>query len=179
MSSNGSKLQTQAAEIRRAFDESFATPYPYDQVAVEPMLAIEVGAQHFAVRAREISAVTVAKSAVIAIPSSVPELMGITGIRGLVVPVFSLAALLGVESDDRQSRWLLLCGDKQAPLALGFSLLERQVAVPVSDIYPQDAGTAARFAHGTARDGDRLLPIISISRIVAHIKTRGTSSAIK
>jgi len=71
------------------------------------------------------------------VPSALTSLLGVTGVRGAVVPVFSLAALTGVVGVQRGGRegdvvveWLLLCrcGEDVVGLAcddvVGFKRLE-------------------------------------------------------
>ncbi len=48
MSATASKLDGKVAEMRRLFDESFALALPEQITAPEPMLAITVEGEHFA-----------------------------------------------------------------------------------------------------------------------------------
>jgi chemotaxis signal transduction protein len=49
-----------------------------------------------------------ANRTVVPIPSGRPELLGLCGVRGQLVPVYSLSALLGYGTE-RPGRWLALC----------------------------------------------------------------------
>ncbi len=136
MSSAASKLEklqleSRAAELRRAFDETFAAPPQTHDAALEQMLAITIQGERYAIRVSGISGLAVPKGKVLPVPSSVPELLGLTGIRGTVVPVFSLA-------------WLLGFGQSAAALAEDTGLGEPRWLVfsRTSALPPQNAQTA-------------------------------------
>ena len=90
-----STTASKVAEIRNAFDHSYAIP-PASQVGeqIENLLAVRVAGDPYALRVGEISSLTNSRKTV-ALPSPVSELLGVAGIRGGFVPVYSLAALLG------------------------------------------------------------------------------------
>lgn len=176
MNSTGFRLQTKVAEMRRAFDESFAAPQRDDEQSVEHMLAVEVAGDRFAVRVADISGLTIAKGTILRVPSRAPELLGITGIRGVVVPVFSLAALLGISPAAGHPRWLVLCGGRQAPIALAIERVEGHLDIPVRQIFACEAERAHRYVNETARDGSVLRGVIDISQLVEHIKAQGATA---
>jgi len=98
MSTAGSELLGKVAEMRRQFDESFARPRPHHLPAGESMLAIVVRGEPFAVRLAETAGLAALEGKILPVPSEAKELLGLIGHRGTVVPVFSLAALLGYSS---------------------------------------------------------------------------------
>jgi chemotaxis signal transduction protein len=179
MNSSGSKLQTKVAEMRRVFDESFAALQPDDRREIEHMLAIEIAGERFAVRVNDISGLKMAKSKILGVPSSVPELLGITGVRGIVVPVFSLAALLGIGVNDNQSRWLVLCGERQSPIALALERVEGHIEVLAGEIYAGETDQTRRHIKETVRDGAVLRGVIDIAQLVENIKARGATGPAK
>jgi purine-binding chemotaxis protein CheW len=178
MNTASSKLESKIEEMRRLFDESFAVA-PHEHVAeLEPMLAITVDAGRYAIPLREISGLAVLTEKIVPVPSRVPELLGLTGVRGIVVPVFDLAGLLGLKSRREQVHWLAFCGERQSPIALAFETMERMFEVPNTEI------VAHQEAHGrhipaTLRDRATLRGLISISALVERIKTRGASERRK
>ncbi|MGA2992403.1 MAG: chemotaxis protein CheW, partial [Candidatus Korobacteraceae bacterium] len=112
----------------------------------------------------------VSRGTILPVPSRVPELLGITGVRGTVVPVFSLAALLGFSSNATEPRWLMFCGAKQAPVAFAFDELEGHFEVPGTDVYVREAERG--YVNETARDGSRLRAVIGIARLVHQVTQR-------
>ncbi len=174
MSMAASKLE----EMRRLFDESFALAPPERVVEPEPMLAIGLESEHFAVPLRQISGLAMNSEKIVPVPSRTPELLGLTGIRGVVVPVFSLAKLLGFDSE-RQARWLVVCGERQSPIALAFESMERLFEASNNEIFVREEAASHRFVNATVCEGTTLRGLINISALVEHIKTRGASERRK
>lgn len=164
--------------MRRLFDESFAI-VPHEQVAeLQPMLAITLDAGRYAIPIREISGLAALTEKIVPVPSRVPELLGLTGVRGIVVPVFDLAKLLGLKSQREQVRWLVFCGERQSPIALAFETMERMFELPSTEkIVPQDGH--GRYISASLREGVTLRGLISISALLERIKTRGASERRK
>jgi chemotaxis signal transduction protein len=175
----GSKLQSKVSEMRRLFDTSFAAPAQEHVKKIEQMLAITVEGERFAVRVLEISGVAMNKGKIVPVPSSVPEFLGLMGVRGTVVPVFSLAALLGFHSEAGQTRWLVFCGGKQASMALAFDEMEHQFEIPASEIFSREGDRTRRYVDATARDGAGLRGVISIVPLVEHMMARGRLTPTK
>lgn len=175
MSATVSKLEGKVAEMRRLFDESFALALPEQVAAPEPMLAITVEGERFALRLREILGVAASKEKIVPVPSRVPELLGLTGIRGVVVPVFSLSRLLGFDSGHDQALWLVFCGEGQSPIALAFEGMERQFEVASTEIFAREDAPRHRYVSGTVCEGTTLLGVINIPLLVEYIKARGAS----
>ena len=113
---------SRAQALRAEFDQAFAMPAKGVSEATEKLLAIRVGGDLYALRLSELAAVA-KRGVVVPVPSTKPALLGIAGIEGRAVPVFSLALLLGYSAPDAQARWLALC-DARDPVALAFSVLE-------------------------------------------------------
>lgn len=172
-----SRLEDKVAEMRRLFDESFAAAPPEHVTELEAMLAITVEGESFAIRVSEISGLAVRKEEIVPVPSRVPELLGLTGVRGTVVPVFSLARLLGFSSESTQAHWLVFCGDRQSPIALAFESMEKLFQVPATGIFSREEILGRRYVTATVREGATSRGLISISAFVEQIKTRDASES--
>jgi chemotaxis signal transduction protein len=109
---------------------------------MENLIAIRVSGDAYAIRVSEISGLANDRK-IVALPSAVPELLGVAGIRGGLVPVYSLAALLGYSTEADQGRWLALSGGEE-PVGLAFSAFEGYVRVPQAQIYTADQKDAVR-----------------------------------
>jgi chemotaxis signal transduction protein len=155
--------------MRRLFDESFARALPEQIKAPEPMLAILLGGERFALRVHEIAGLTMSREKIVQVPSRHPELLGLTGIRGVVVPVFSLARLLGFESEPGAAPWLVFCGERQSPIALAFEGMEGQFEVASTEVYVRDEAPGHRYVSATVSEGT----------VSEGARPRGTSRARK
>ncbi len=113
------------------------------------------------------------------VPSRVPELLGLTGIRGVVVPVFSLARLLGFNSERGQAHWLVFCGDRQSPIALAFETMERLFEVASTEIFAREEAPGHRYVCATVCESATLRGVISIPALVVYIKARGAGKVRK
>jgi chemotaxis signal transduction protein len=160
-----------AAEMRMAFDQTYAVA-PASQ-AVEPiedLLAIRLGGHPYALRTTEVSAF-VRSPKVVALPSLILELEGVAGIRGGIVPVYSLSALLGCGREEQQ-RWCVLCGSEE-PVAFAFSDFEGYIRAGRSQIYAasQDDLTG-ELVQQVIRTPEIIRPIVSLPAVAEMIKKR-------
>jgi chemotaxis signal transduction protein len=109
---------------------------------------------------------------IVALPSATRELIGIAGIRGALIPVYSIAALLGYSADGVPGRWLALCGTEET-FGLAFSQFEGCVMVPSSQVYAverkDEAQAAAKRVVHTA---GAVRAVISMSVIREAIQKR-------
>jgi chemotaxis signal transduction protein len=165
------------SELREAFDHAFAAPPSADRVASENILGIRAGGGAYALLLSEISAVDRCGT-ILRIPSKARGLCGVVGIEGRVVPVFSLALLLGYPSDENVE-WLVLC-DAKAPVALAFSKLDGYFQVPAASV-PSTSATLGSGRHlgGTVRLGDTAATLIHVQTLIAEIKGAAPSAPLE
>jgi purine-binding chemotaxis protein CheW len=175
MNTGLSKLEGKVAEMRRLFDASFAQALPEQETAPEAMLAITLEGERFALRVHEIAGLAMSSEKIVPVPSRVPELLGLTGIRGVVVPVFSLARLLGFDSERGRALWLAYCGERQSPIVLAFEGMEGQFEVASTDIFARQESPGSRYVTATVLEGTTLRGVISVPSLVEYIKGRGAS----
>jgi purine-binding chemotaxis protein CheW len=124
-------LVARAAELRRGFDASFAAAATTGVASGEALLAIGVGERPHAVRLADIAELVVDRP-VTPLAGPVPELLGIIGLRGALLPAFDLLALLGV-SDRAPRRWLVVTA--AAPrIALAFTRMDGHARVAAGAI---------------------------------------------
>lgn len=157
MSGTQVQLAGRVEALREAFDRSFAQPPVLETVRTEDWLAIRVAGNPYALRVAEIAGLF-ADRVVVPVPSAVPELLGVSGLRGAVVPVYDLAVLLGCPAQVAP-RWLVLARARE-PVALAFDAMEAQLTVAPQDVI-FETGDAGAHAHvrGTLRaeGGPRLI----------------------
>lgn len=114
--------------LRESFDRAFAEPLAPPGGATVDLLAVRVRGEPYVLCASEVEAVQVDRM-ITPVPSRNAELLGIIGMRGLIVAVYDLAALLGVEGVEggEARRWLALA--KGSALAFAFDVFEGQLRV--------------------------------------------------
>jgi purine-binding chemotaxis protein CheW len=160
------------AEIRDAFDRSFAAAPA--AAAAEPvsLLAVRAGEHPFAVRLSE-TAGLITDRRVTPVPTAMPELVGIAGVRGVAIPVYDLAMMLGFPAMGA-ARWLLLA--RGAAIAFALDSFDGQLRVDAKAIASNDAAAGAYVREVvSAADGSR--PIVDIAAVVAAIRERTTGFA--
>jgi purine-binding chemotaxis protein CheW len=172
---NAPQSTSRAALLRRDFDRSFAEAPREQPMSSIDLLAIGVCGDPYALRLSAVAGLFAGKK-VTRLPGAAPELLGIVGFRGSVVPVYDLRVLLGYPAGD-VPRWLLVAA--ASPAALGFDALEGYLQVPGERIAQsrQDEATrphvheVARVADSGTQAGVALLrPLVDPASIVAAIR---------
>jgi chemotaxis signal transduction protein len=120
-----------AETLRIAFDGTFAA-LPSAAIDTEDFLVVGSGETSRAIRLSEIAGLHRA-TRIVPVPSPAPQLIGLAGLRGRVVPVYDLLSLLGLERT-APVRWLALTAG--IPIAIGFETLERHVRLARGDATP-------------------------------------------
>jgi chemotaxis signal transduction protein len=162
---------TTAATLRRHFDEAFAAPASPITEPLEDLLAIRVGSDPYALRLSAIAGLHLGVK-IVPVPSPVAQLLGIAGIRGMMVPVYDLAALLRYPPE-ANSRWFVLARAPQ-PVGFAFETFESHLQVSQASLAGsngEDSGTAGTLQHmrGTARAAGALRPIIHLASMLEMI----------
>jgi chemotaxis signal transduction protein len=164
-------VESKAAELRQAFDLSFALPPPQASQEVEDLLTIRVAGDPYAIRLRDIAGI-VAGRRVIPVPTVTLDLLGLAGIRGGVVAVFGLASILGYGQAPGSPRWMILCGAEE-PIALAFSDFEGYLRLPKSSLHAdENLRTARQYVNQVASTEAGARAVISIPLVVATIRNR-------
>ena len=135
----------------------------------ESVLMIQAGGDSYAVRLAQIAAVFADKR-VMWLPGSVRELLGVVAVRGAILPVYDLAALLGYPPAPATLRWFFTVAS--APVAVAFDRFEghRRIA--------REAPSAARAAPHAGHVSDVIgidglsMPVIDLLSVVEAIATR-------
>jgi chemotaxis signal transduction protein len=161
-----------AAVLRRAFDLSFSLLPNEHLEAFEELLIVRVKGDPYAIRLREIAGI-VKDRTVVPVPTARGDVLGLVGIRGAFVPVFSLASLLGYAVDDvvvDDVPWMVLCGVDE-PIALAFSSFDGYRRVATAAIHTdENVGEGQEHPHEVARLDGGVRPVIRISLIAATIR---------
>ena len=159
-----------AQQLRDAFDKSFAHPPATSVDQYEEILLVRVGADPYAIRLAEITGIT-ATRVIVAVPSTDARVLGLAGIRGNIIPVFDLAALLGYPSNSETTRWMVLCAIDE-PIALAFAEFEGYERLPHSSLLSDAAATQREHVGEIAQTSVGARPVVNIRRLVATIDGR-------
>jgi purine-binding chemotaxis protein CheW len=159
-----------AEALRAAFDAAFASPARTADRDGVPLLALRVAGEPVAVRVLEICGLMPARP-IVRVPTRRAELLGLSGIRGAAVPIYSLARLLG-RGEDGEPRWIVLAaagGDERIGLAV--AAFERHLVASPRDLRSAAEGSGAHapellHAEGGAR------PVLSVPSLVRAITSR-------
>jgi purine-binding chemotaxis protein CheW len=167
MISAAARIAERAAEMRRDFDRAFAAPVRFDQVLQDNFLAIKVGGQPCAIRLSEIAGLHVDKK-ITPVPGGNAALRGIAGFRGVIVPVYDLAAVLGFPGAS-STRWMVIA--KATSAALAFESFERQLRVLPDGVVPQSTGTELRgCSRAFLRIPEFSGPVIHLASVIDIVK---------
>jgi chemotaxis signal transduction protein len=167
-STSSTSIANRAADFRSAFDKTYALPrVSGDNATGEDFLTIRITGDGYAIRLSEISGLVKGRR-IVACPSHVPEFQGIAGVRGTLVSVYSLPALLGYHIDTERAAWLALCGREES-VGFAFNQFTGFARALPGQIHSETGGNApstqsARTAQ-LLRTGDEVRAIISIFRL--------------
>lgn len=160
-------MKDHAAQLREAFDRSFASASAVDAGATEGLLAITVGGDRYVVRLAEISRVLVNRK-VAWLPSAVPELIGIAGLKGAVLPVYDLAMLIGLPRASNP-RWLMVAA--AAPVGFAFDRFDGYESVRPDDFTLDAAGAPGRHVRELLRRREPR-PVVHVAAMLETIRNR-------
>ena len=160
-----------AAKLRQEFDRSFSVKPATVTQELEALLAIRVASNAYAIRLREITGIITGRK-LVAVPAAAPHFVGVAGIRGGIVAVFSLASMLGHDSGPDAVRWMVLCGADE-PIALGFSAFEGYLRLPKSALHSDEKlQSAHKYVDSVVTIESGLRAVLGVSLVVATIRNR-------
>lgn len=161
-------LGGRAAALRREFDASFARPATTAAPDMHDLLAIRIAGQPYALRLRDVT-MLVGRRKLVPVPSASPYLSGLAGVRGAIVPVFALAALLDHGEAAPATQWLVLSGAAREPLALAFDELDGHLRVPGAAIVSASAPERPLVREVVRGDGP-VRAVIDVPLAVARLR---------
>lgn len=160
--------------LRQQFDDTFAEPWA---IAPKPQiryLGVRCGLRSLVIEVAQLQAFH-PRGEIVPLPTSLPQLLGLSSVEGKLYPCFSLAELLSW--DAQPAKWLLLC--RQAPVALavdevlGLCLVDAQSQNDLGDTSVDGAG-------GSESPGRRKLSMEGRgdSPITGRIQHEGTELSV-
>ena len=175
MSAPRYEAPSRAAELQRAFDQTFAEPRASLAQDHEDLIQVRVTHDSYAQRLSEVLGLYVDQT-IVPLPSAAPGLLGISGVRGRLVVVYDLGTLLTQAPAGRRRFMVVL---QAAPdVALAFDVFEGHLRVARHDILEavgHEAATAnaSRVPHAThyARTAAGRVPLVALGSILEVITT--------
>lgn len=151
-----------ATALREAFDAGFAHAARRDRPHTVDVLTLRVGGRPFAVRLDTLAGLA-ADRRVVRLPRTRAALLGVTGVRGVLVPVFSLPALLDLPAP-ADLRWIATVGD-QPGTGFAFDALDGHHRVERSALLPSPAPRALQ--DGVLLLGAETVPLLDLVAAVS------------
>lgn len=158
-----STVSQTAEQMRRTFDEAFAVPPAPARREETRYLAVRVGGATYGIPMGELAGIYHQRK-VVAVPGGHGAMLGIAGIQGRLVAVYSLAKLLGVAEEP--SSWLAVCQGASG-LALGVVGMEGQFSAPAEALHAPAEGMA--HLAGSLRRGAGVVHVLNLASIIQRI----------
>jgi purine-binding chemotaxis protein CheW len=170
--SDGAGKPSRAHALRAAFDAAFAAPARAPRRDEIALLALRVGTEPFAMRVLEAAGILAGRP-LAAVPSRRPELLGVAGLRGNVVPVYSVARLVGRAVDEAEApRFLVLAAvGADERVALAFSGFDGHLRVPPAALAAASDGARAHVRE-LVQLGAEARPVLSVPSLLKAITGR-------
>lgn len=169
MKSTADNLAQRLLELRQSFDGSFARPLAAAAAAPQKLLSIRTGGHKIMLRLDEVAGIH-ACPRLVPLPAPRPALLGIAGVRGRVLVVYNLAALLGEDAAFAEApRWLLvprLCEQ----LALAVHAIEAFVQVAADALHPIAMPDADALCTEVLHEREVGRPVLSTERLLAVLR---------
>lgn len=154
-------------ELKRAFDRSFQEAPVERDHELAHLLVVRIGTARFALRVSDLAGLARAQS-VMAVPAADSTLLGLAGLKGRLVAVYSLAAMIGSAAlTTEPERWFVLCRAEDR-IALAFTTAEGTMMVPSSELCPVSPGAPPHATDAIGTGGSQLW-LLNVSSIAAAI----------
>jgi purine-binding chemotaxis protein CheW len=167
MNSSRARLAERAAELRQAFDQSFAEPRRSEDIVQEDFLILHVGAEKYAIRCAEIAGVFVDKK-ITTVPGQAAYVLGLAGFRGNILPVHDLRLLLGQPAGG-PPRWLAVAA--AAPIAFAFDDFDGQRRIVSANIVARE-GDAHGHISEYVQDAGWVGPVLNLASLLGETVSR-------
>ena len=154
---------TRLDELRLAFDESFALPPPCTEDDLVDLLAVTADAERLAVPLTEMAGLATDR-AITPLAGSPPDLLGVAGLRGHLIPVYDLAHVLG-KGQTRERRWIVLAAGSPA-FAVAVDRVDGHLRVSRDAIAAPEQETT----HAMVYTGDGPRPVVDLAAVRKKIQ---------
>lgn len=164
------EILTRLEQMRRDFDASFAEPATSERPHAEQLVKLRVARGTVALRVGELTALQSGRR-IVPVPGGPPELLGLAATRGVALPAYDLAALLGLGRGQRSWRWLAICGGA-APVGLVFEELVGHLSVPRDAFVPMGEGASQPHVRELLQLPSGFLPVVDLASLLGTLRQR-------
>jgi chemotaxis signal transduction protein len=162
-------------ELRSSFDQTFQQARVERDHELVHLLVVRIGAARFALKVCDLAGLARAQT-IVPIPATDPGLLGLAGLKGRLVAVYSLAAEIGTAAlTTAPDRWIVLCRCDRG-IALAFNAAEGTMMARISDLFPAEHG-APMHATDAVGAGPARLWLLNVNSIAAAIVAQTGSPA--
>ena len=151
-------------ELRDSFDSSFSRPPPPQQEPGEALLRLRVGGISLAVRFNHLAGLHLMPK-LVRLPGGPASLLGLVGLRGQLIAVHDVAALLGLSTGETPG-WLLLVGGSRR-VGLAASGFEGQLRATQQQMSP--GGASALLGTRVLLPDLAPLPVLDVDALVRNL----------
>jgi chemotaxis signal transduction protein len=152
--------------MRQAFDRVFAEGLPAAAPLCDDFLSIQAGPDSYALRLTEIAGLY-ADRIVVPLPAAGAGFRGIASFRGVAVPVYDLAALLGYSREEKP-RWLVLVA--RAPIGLAFNRVDGHLRVPRHLVAAGGGPVRSPHVRGVVHETGLARPVIDLASVCDEVR---------
>ncbi|EPX59453.1 hypothetical protein D187_002943 [Cystobacter fuscus DSM 2262] len=175
MSASSQRGTLRLEELRDSFDSSFSRPPPAQREPGEALLRLRVGRTSLAVRLGDLSGLHLMPR-LVRLPGAPASLLGLVGLRGQLLAVHDLSALLGLASGEAPG-WLLIAGGARR-VGLAATGFEGQLRASAEQRHHDVASSPhPLLATRVSLPGGTLLPVLDVDALVRQLLEEASRSA--
>jgi len=168
-------VELKFGELKRSFDLTFQQPLVERGQELVHLLIVRIDDARFALKVADLAGLARAQT-VVPIPGAASGLLGLAGLKGWMIAVYSLAAMIGCpEKSTGQNRWMVLCRSEKE-IALAFTAVTGTMMVPRAELSPASPG-APPHATDAVGSGASQMWLLSVSSIAETIVKKAGAEA--
>ncbi len=157
-----------ADEMKKEFDATFARPREREEEPEVELLAIRAGDLRLALRVAETQGIARCPS-ITPLPSRAPSLLGLSGLSGNLVAMYSLSSLLAGRGGGSERPWVALCGEGRS-VGLVFDEIEGSLRVSPRALRSASRPRPEDLHEVSIQDRGIVRSIVSIPAVMETLK---------
>src|SRR3989338_1665844 len=138
-----------------------------DTIEETEILAFKIANEEYAVRMTELQEI-IRYQRITAIPCSPEYLVGVTSLRGKILPVINLKIRLGLGGGKREGQKIIILSGKKEPLGALVDLILGVFRLPVSELLPPPSTLTEEeknFIESVAKIKNKFISVLNVDEI--------------